>query len=148
MANGFETTWCVGTYRSDNAVLLSQNRIRILHPTEERFVIEEIIPPIPFSEIRRAIRETLPNLLASSKGDERNVLLTFSRMWYTVATRELTSKDVAALWAESRVPEPFATLLAKARNAYLGNVVDDLTNVEPEVSQLCGILQDQILKEE
>lgn len=107
-------------------------------------MIEEIIPPIPFSEIRRAIRETLPNLLASSKGDERNVLLTFSRMW----TRELTSKDVAALWAESRVPEPFATLLAKARNAYLGNVVDDLTNVEPEVSQLCGILQDQILKEE
>lgn len=144
MANGFETTWCVGTYRSDNAVLLSQPRIRILHPTEERSVIEEIIPPIPFSEIRRAIRETLPNLLASSKGDERNVLLTFSRMW----TRELTSKDVAALWAESRVPEPFATLLAKARNAYLGNVVDDLTNVEPEVSQLCGILQDQILKEE
>lgn len=144
MANGFETTWCVGTYRSDNAVLLSQTRIRILHPTEERSVIEEIIPPISFSEIRRAIRETLPNLLASSKGDERNVLLTFSRMW----TRELTSKDVAALWAESRVPEPFATLLAKARNAYLGNVVDDLTNVEPEVSQLCGILQDQILKEE
>lgn len=144
MANGFETTWCVGTYRSDNAVLLSQTRIRILHPTEERSVIEEIIPPIPFSEIRRAIRETLPNLLASSKGDERNVLLTFSRMW----TRELTSKDVAALWAESRVPEPFATLLAKARNAYLGNIVDDLTNVEPEVSQLCEILQDQILKEE
>lgn len=144
MANGFETIWCVGTYSSDNAVLLSQTRIRILHPTEERSVIEEIIPPIPFSEIRRAIRETLPNLLASSKGDERNVLLTFSRMW----TRELTSKDVAALWAESRVPEPFATLLAKARNAYLGNVVDDLTNVEPEVSQLCGILQDQILKEE
>lgn len=139
-----KTTWCVGTYRSDNAVLLSQTRIRILHPTEERSVIEEIIPPIPFSEIRRAIRETLPNLLASSKGDERNDLLTFSRMW----TRELTSKDVAALWAESRVPEPFATLLAKARNAYLGNVVDDLTNVEPEVSQLCGILQDQILKEE
>ena len=113
-------------------------------PHGRTFLIEEIIPPIPFSEIRRAIRETLPNLLASSKGDERNVLLTFSRMW----TRELTSKDVAALWAESRVPEPFATLLAKARNAYLGNVVDDLTNVEPEVSQLCGILQDQILKEE
>lgn len=132
----------------DNAVLLWQARMHSLPLTEESPAIESLLPPIPFSEICLAIREALPNLLASIKGDERNVLLTLSRMWYTAATRELTSKDNAALWAESRVPEPFATLLAKARNAYLGNVVDDWTNVEPEVSQLCGILRDQILKEE
>ena len=109
----------------DNAVLLWQARMHSLPLTEENPAIESLLPPIPFSEIRLAIREALPNLLASIKGDERNVLLTLSRMWYTAATRELTSKDNAALWAESRVPEPFATLLAKARNAYLGNVVDD-----------------------
>lgn len=132
----------------DNAVLLWQARMHSLPLTDESPAIESFIPPIPFSEIRRSIREALPNLLASLKGDERNVLLTLSRMWYTAATRELTSKDNAALWAESRVPEPFAVLLAKARNAYLGDVVDDWTNVEPEVSQLCRILRDQILKEE
>lgn len=132
----------------DNAVLLWQARMHSLPLTEESPAIESLIPPPPFSEIRRAIREALPNLLASLKGDERNVLLTLSRMWYTAATRVLTSKDNAALWAESRVPEPFVALLAKARNAYLGNVVDDWTNLEAEVSGLCSYLAKQILNEE
>lgn len=85
----------------DNAVLLRQARMHSLPLTEESPTIESLIPPIPFSEIRRSIREALPNLLASLKGDERNVLLPLSRMRYTLATRELTAKDNAALWAES-----------------------------------------------
>lgn len=132
----------------DNAVLLWQARMHSLPLTEESPAIDSLIPPIPFSEIRRAIREALPNILASLKADERNVLLTLSRMWYTVVTRGLTSKDNAALWAEARVPEPFVNLLAKARNAYLGNVVDDWTNLEAEVSGLCSYLAKQILNEE
>ena len=132
----------------DNAVLLWQARMHSLPLTEESPAIESLLPPIPFSEIRLAIREALPNLLASIKGDERNVLLTLSRMWYTAATRELTSKDNAALWAESQVPEPFVALLSKARNVYLGNVVDDWTNLEAKVSGLCSYLAKQILNEE
>lgn len=132
----------------DNAVLLWQARMHSLPLTDESPAIESFIPPIPFSEIRRSIREALPNLLASLKGDERNVLLTLARMWYTVSTREMTSKDDAALWAASKVPESFAALLNKARDAYLGTVVDEWSDLGTEVSELCGILRERILKTE
>lgn len=48
----------------------------------------EFIPDIPFGEIERAIACCLPGLVSSVKGDERNVLLTLSRMWFTLETKK------------------------------------------------------------
>ena len=72
---------------------------------------ERLIPPVPFSRVRQAIYGALPSLLDNLEGDERNVLLTLARMWYTLSTGGLGSKDQAAEWAAARLPEPFSAPL-------------------------------------
>ena len=129
----------------DNVLLLWQARLHAIPLTEGSPAIETLIPPIPFEEIRRAIRDALPNVLASYKGDERNALLTLSRMWYTLATWEFASKDRAALWAEGKVPAEHAALLQLAREAYLGNRSDRWINLEDEVLALMAFMRWEIL---
>ena len=85
----------------------------------------ELLPVISDADIRRAIGGALPGLLGNLQGDERNVLLTLARMLQTLTTREFVPKDVAAEWAMPRLPAETASLLALARDAYLGTATDD-----------------------
>ena len=85
---------------------------------------ERLIPPVPFSRVRQAIYGALPSLLDNLEGDERNVLLTLARMWYTLSTGGLGSKDQAAEWAAARLPEPFSAPLLLAARAYRGEAAD------------------------
>ena len=113
---------------------------------------KELIPAIPFHEIKKAIRFSLPGLISSFKGDERNVLLTLSRMWFTLVTEEITTKDVAAKWVILKLPERFPPLLTTAKEAYLGNLSDEWETVEKEAMALVEYmkkhLQTRIKQEE
>ena len=84
----------------------------------------EVFEPVPMTDIRRAIRDSLPGLLAEAAGDERNVVLTLSRMWLTAATGNIAPKDAAAEWAEKQVPPQHKMLLKYAREGYLGMIED------------------------
>ena len=85
---------------------------------------ERLIPPVPFSRVRQAIYGALPSLLENLQGDERNVLLTLARMWYSLSTGGLGSKDQAAEWAAARLPEPFFSPFLLAARAYRGEAAD------------------------
>jgi len=85
---------------------------------------EKVFDPVPKADIRRAIRDSLPSLLAETAGDERNVVLTLSRMWLTAATGDIAPKDAAAEWAEKQVPPHHGMLLKYAREGYLGMIED------------------------
>lgn len=66
------------TYDPDLAILLSQlreNSINLFGPEAT-----EVIEPVPMTDIRRAIKESLPGLIASIEGDERNVILTMDEL--------------------------------------------------------------------
>ncbi|QJQ94875.1 MULTISPECIES: aminoglycoside adenylyltransferase family protein [Halomonadaceae] len=84
----------------------------------------EVFESVPMADIRRAILDSLPNLLAEAAGDERNVILTLSRMWLTAATGEIAPKDAAAEWAEKQAPPNHAALLKYAREGYLEKIED------------------------
>jgi streptomycin 3"-adenylyltransferase len=99
-----------------------------------------LLPIIPETDIRRAIGDALPALLDTLEGDERNVLLTLVRMWRTLTTGEFVSKDVAAEWAMVRLPAEPATLIACAREAYLGMKKNDWQTRRPEVRQVADDL--------
>ncbi len=86
---------------------------------------KKLIPCISIEDIRKAIQYSLPGLIASLKGDERNVLLTLSRMWFTLETGEICTKDIAAEWVYSKLPKDMSPLLEIAKEAYLGNLQDD-----------------------
>lgn len=129
----------------DNVLLLWQARLHAIPLTDQSPAIDKLIAPIPFDEIRRAIRGALPNVLSSYKGDERNALLTLSRMWYTLDTRAFASKDRAALWAEGKVPAEHASLLRLAREAYLGNRSDRWDDQEDNVLCLLAFMRRAVM---
>ncbi|MEV2233778.1 aminoglycoside adenylyltransferase family protein [Streptomyces phaeochromogenes] len=79
-----------------------------------------LLAPVPHEDLRRAIVAGVPELLADLVSDTRNVLLTLARVWTTLATGTVTSKDVAASWALDRLPDRHRPVLARARSLYLG----------------------------
>jgi aminoglycoside 9-adenylyltransferase len=104
----------------------------------------ELLDPVPSEELRLAIAESIPRLLGNLKGDERNVLLTLSRMWMTISTGEIAPKDVAADWALKRLPKEHRDLLDLARRAYLGEIDDDWSSREKEVIDLVDYLKKSV----
>ncbi|GIN59001.1 aminoglycoside nucleotidyltransferase ANT(9) [Lederbergia ruris] len=130
------------TYDPDLAIVLAQvrkNSVSLFGPDAS-----DILEPVPMTDIRRAIRESLPGLIEDIKGDERNVILTLARMWLTVAVGEISPKDVAAEWAIPRLPKEHATLLDLARKAYLGEYVDKWEGLDPEVTALVNHMKNSI----
>ena len=79
----------------------------------------EVLDPLPEADLRRSITAGVPSLLDDLDSDTRNVLLTLARIWATLATREIGSKDQAAAWALERLPEPDRGSLNLAREMYL-----------------------------
>jgi len=106
--------------------------------------MEETLEPIPWIDIQRAMRDSLPGLIASVQGDERNVILTLARMWYTASTSEFSSKYGAADWAIPQLPEEHGALLDQARKAYLGESVDCWEGKQKELASLVDHLKRSI----
>ncbi len=104
-----------------------------------------LLPIIPRSDIRQAIKEALPALMESLHGDERNVLLTLARMWRTLVTGEFSPKDVAADWASVRLPSEEAAVLNNARDAYFGIGEEDWPNRQQELQLTANSLRDEVL---
>ena len=106
--------------------------------------IVEMAPDTPSHVIREAIEDLLPELVESVEGDERNVLLTLSRMWVTLRTGQFVSKDAAADWARPQLSDQAAATLALARDAYLGDRNDDLHRRRVEVSETIKEIRERI----
>lgn len=79
----------------------------------------ELLDPVPPADLVRGGLDGLPALLDDLPDDARNVLLTLARVWSTVATGEIRSKDAAADWALERLPPGHHPALARARDLYL-----------------------------
>ena len=87
--------------------------------------------PLPHEDLVHAITDEVTPLLADLESDTRNVLLTLARMWTTVVTGEVATKDAAADWALARLPEAQRPAVAQARDSYLRGLEDawDLPSV-------------------
>ena len=80
---------------SDLAILLTQARSASIALTGER--ADLLFEPVPENDIRETFRQTLTLWQDNSdlQGDERNIVLTLARIWYSVATGGFTAKDSA-----------------------------------------------------
>ena len=85
----------------------------------------DVLDPVPHEDLRRAIVAGVPELLGDLGTDTRNVLLTLARIWTTLATGAIRSKDAAADWALPRLPAEHRAVLAHARAVYLGDEDED-----------------------
>ncbi|MDY0816424.1 aminoglycoside adenylyltransferase domain-containing protein [Kitasatospora purpeofusca] len=78
-----------------------------------------VLDPVPHTDLVRASVAGLPGLLDDLEGDTRNVLLTLARIWSTLATGRISSKDTAAAWALARLPPEHRSVLEHAGRLYL-----------------------------
>jgi len=104
----------------------------------------ELLDPVPEADLRRALRDALPALLADLYGDERNVLLTLARMWHTATTGAFVPKDAAAAWAAARLPAEAAGWLELAGRAYVGACDDDWSNHRAEAAAVAERLRREV----
>lgn len=99
-----------------------------------------VLDPVPPADLRRAMLDGLPGLLSDLDGDERNVVLTLARIWMSLVTGVIASKDAAADWVLPRLPPEHRAVLAHARAIYLGDTAEDwgvlLEQVRPHVDHV------------
>ncbi|MFB7114604.1 aminoglycoside adenylyltransferase family protein [Streptomyces sp. NPDC056291] len=85
----------------------------------------DVLAPVPLEDLVRSSVAGIPALLDDLDGDTRNVLLTLARVWTTLATGEIRSKDQAADWALARLPPEQRPVLEHARELYLNCLYRD-----------------------
>ena len=126
----------------DLAIVLAQARasgVALQGP-----VLRALLDPVPEADLRRALRDALPALLADLYGDERNVLLTLARMWHTAATGAFVPKDAAAAWAAPRLPADLGVWLELAGRAYVGACEDDWRDQRAEAAAVAERLRREV----
>ncbi|MCK8782257.1 aminoglycoside adenylyltransferase family protein [Rhizobium sp. NTR19] len=105
---------------------------------------DRLLPVIPVTDVRHAMRELLPELLGGIREDTRNVLLTLARIWHTAENGTFVSKDEGASWAMPRLSDRSALTLSYARRAYLGEVRDNWNNLQDRMECLAEELTSKI----
>ena len=65
------------TFDPDLTILLAQLRKNSINLFGLKAT--EVLESVPMTDIQKAMRESLPGLIASMKGDERNVIFNFSQ---------------------------------------------------------------------
>lgn len=79
----------------------------------------ELLDPVPPADLIRGSMAGIPDLLNDLPDDTRNVVLTFARIWTTLATGEIKSKHAAADWALAQLPPEHRPVLDHAKQLYL-----------------------------
>lgn len=87
----------------------------------------ELLDLVPRADLVRASVSGIPGLLEDLPGDARNVVLTFARIWGTLASGEIMSKDAAADWALAQLPPEHQPVLEHAKRLYLTSSYADET---------------------
>ena len=130
----------------DLAILLTKARehsVALVGPA-----VEKLFDPVPEQDLFKALNETLKlwNSQPDWAGDERHVVLTLSRIWYSAATGKIAPKDVAADWAMERLPAQHQPVLLEAKQAYLGQEEDRLASRADELEEFVHFVKSEITK--
>lgn len=105
-----------------------------------------LFDPVPEDDRLRAFSDALALWRSPSDwaGDERNVVLTLARIWYSVATGRIATKDGAADWVLARLPGIHWPVLRHARSAYLGQKADDLPIRPDQLDAFITFARDEV----
>ena len=93
----------------------------------------DALDPVPSADYERAMTRAVDGILLDLENDTRNCVLTLARIWSTLVTGEIRSKDSAADWALERLPDEQRLVLERARAIYLGEDEERWDDVLPQV---------------
>jgi predicted nucleotidyltransferase len=94
----------------------------------------DLFDPVPHQDLLNAMLGDIERLRGDIDSDTRNVILTLARIWSTVATGIIRSKDAAVDWGLDRLPEAQRPVLARARAIYLGEQPDRWDDIGDDIA--------------
>ena len=94
----------------------------------------QFFDPVPPKDLLTAMLGDIDRLRGDIDSDTRNVILTLARIWSTLETGIIRSKDAAADWVLERLPEPYRPALTRARAIYLGDLAERWEDLEDRIS--------------
>jgi len=94
----------------------------------------DILPCVPTADLQAAIRALLPEVAANLVGEEKQALLTLARMWVTLRSGTLVSKDEAAARLAAHLPPEHRVAMNRARDVHRGELADDWSGWEAQVA--------------
>lgn len=120
-------------------MVLAAGRTVLGRPAAEAF------DPVPAADLRLALVDGVDGLIHDLGSDTANVVLTFARIWTTLATGVIRSKDGAASWALDRLPLAHRPVMAKAREVYLGRSSDHWIDMADEAAACVDAMRERIV---
>ena len=105
----------------------------------------DVFDPVPREDFRKALVAEVEGLVRNVDPDTRNVVLTLARVWRSMDSATVHTKDAAAEWALQRLPLQHQAVLARARDIYVGAEEerwDDLRDrIRPSVEALVAEIE-------
>ncbi len=104
---------------SDLALIVTQ----VLLKSKTLFGVEpkQLLEPVPYRDFMTAMLQDLNRLSSDLEDDTRNVLLTFARIWSTLATNTIRSKPAAADWVINHLPIEYQAVMQRAKSICNGS---------------------------
>lgn len=103
-----------------------------------------VLTSVPYTDFIAATIKEMDNLKADVQTDERNVLLTFARIWLTVETDRIGSKQQAAAWAIQQLPDEYKPLMQHALNSTIGTEPDEWNEMRALLEPCADLMMQQI----
>jgi streptomycin 3"-adenylyltransferase len=128
--------------RADLAVLITQVLLasRTVYGSEPG----QLLAQVPYNDFMNAMTEQLDNLRNDLDTDTRNVILTLARIWRTVKTDSISSKQKAAEWAIKRLPDRFRPVVQRALKTAAGDQEETWDDLKKYISECADFIVDQI----
>lgn len=108
---------------------------------------DQLLCKVPYKDFMIAITDALPNLMSDLDSDTRNVLLTFARIWCTVETDTIRSKQAAADWAIVCLPEKYHQVIKRAKAIYKGETEEHWDDIQELIKPCADFIINQINNE-
>lgn len=87
----------------------------------------QLLEAPPWDDLRAAMLASVDPILLDLHEDTTNVILALCRIYYSLVTGGIASKDEAGAWAHARFPH---VALHRARAIYLGGLPDDYAGID------------------
>ena len=105
---------------------------------------EQLLAHVPYHDFMKAMLHDLNRLATDLKQDTRNVLLTYARIWSTLATNAIRSKPAAADWAMNHLPKKYQPVMKRAKSICIGIENEHWDDIEMLIKPCADFMVDKI----
>lgn len=104
----------------------------------------DLLCKVPYRDFLLAQSASLNSLAGEIHSDTRNVLLTYARIWQTLETNTLCSKQEAAMWVLDRLSEVYKPVMMRAYSISIGRESEYWNDLQSSIEPTAAFIHNQI----